>query len=57
MGYSLWSRKELDTTEQHFHSAGLLDMENEEKEISDDSGDFVRVGGQWGKLARVEESF
>ena len=56
-GYSPWCRKELDTTEQHFHSAGLLGMENEEKEISDDSGDFVRVGGQWGKLARVEESF
>jgi len=32
-------------------------MENEEKEISDDPGDFVRVGVQWGKLARVEESF
>ena len=27
------------------------------KEISDDPGDFVRVGGQWGRLARVEESF
>ena len=32
-------------------------MENEEKGISDDPGDFVRVGGQWGRLAWVEESF